>query len=167
MEIFATPGAAGIIEKNENGIDYILIQERVKENAPLENGLLEIPAGKIREFENIYNCLRREILEETGLNVLQIEGEDQSTIFEENGYRVLNYKPFASAQNIAGNYPIIVQAFICKVEGEIIMKTNETRNIRWVSLKDLGNLITNDSKKIYPMHIDTLKCYLKFKGFSW
>jgi len=62
MELFAKPGVGGIIEKNIDGIDYILIQDRCKDDAKLEYGLLEIPAGKIREFENVFDCLRREIV---------------------------------------------------------------------------------------------------------
>ncbi len=51
MELFAKPGVGGIIEKNIDGIDYILVQDRCKADAKSEYGLLEIPAGKIREFE--------------------------------------------------------------------------------------------------------------------
>ncbi len=61
MEKFAISGAGGIIEKCIEGVDCILIQDRFKEDAPLEKGLIEIPAGKIREYENIFDCLRREI----------------------------------------------------------------------------------------------------------
>ena len=64
MELFSKPGVGGIIEKNISGIDYILIQDRYKDDAKSESGLIEIPAGKIREFENIFDCLRREIWEE-------------------------------------------------------------------------------------------------------
>ncbi len=51
MELLAKPGVGGIIEKKINGIDYILIQERYKEDAGTEAGLIEIPAGKIRAFD--------------------------------------------------------------------------------------------------------------------
>jgi len=44
MESFTIPGAGGIIEKVINEKTYILIQERIKEESPLENGLIEIPA---------------------------------------------------------------------------------------------------------------------------
>ncbi len=78
MESFAKPGVGGIIEKNINGIDYILVQDRCKEEATSEFGLLEIPAGEIREFENIFDCLRREIWEETGLKVTNVRGESEA-----------------------------------------------------------------------------------------
>jgi ADP-ribose pyrophosphatase len=163
MEFFSKPGVAGIIEKNINGVDYILIQDRYKDDAKSEAGLLEIPAGKIREFENIFHCLRREIREETGLEVTYIEGENESVIFEENNYKVLNYTPFSCSQNIKGSYPIMVQTFICLASGELLEKTNETKNIRWMPLKELEDLLKNNVGSFYPMHVIALRKYLNIK----
>lgn len=161
MEQFMKPGVGGIIEQIIDGVKYILIQERYKDDAPLEEGLIEIPAGKIREFENIYDCLRREIKEETGLDVVLIEGEADSIILESNGYKVINYEPFASSQNIEGTYPIMVQTFICRVKGDLAASTNETRFLRWISLEELKILLENQSDKFYPMHVNTLRKYIK------
>ena len=168
-ERFMKPGAAGIIEKNVNGARYILVQERFKADAPAEDGLIEIPAGKIREFENIYDCLRREIKEETGLDVLEIEGEAASKVLDSNGYRVLSYEPFASAQNITGTYPIMVQTFICRVCGELVSATNETRFLRWISLEELEFLLEHQYDRFYPMHVNTLRKYLRMNRgvFTW
>ena len=163
MESFAIPGAGAIIEKKINSKDYILVQDRWKDNAPMEKGLIEIPAGKIRAFENIFDCLRREVKEETGLDVIEIEGEAESQVCEINGYKVLNYNPFSSSQNINDHYPIMVQIFICKVSGKIIKMTNETRNIRWISLEELGIALKKCVNSFYPMHVDTLKKYLSYK----
>lgn len=163
MEVFAKPAVGGIIEKRINGMDYILIQERCKDGGGSENGLIEIPAGKIREFENIFDCLRREIWEETGLEVIGVEGEDQVIIIDLNGYKVINYMPFFCAQNIEGNYPIMVQTFICKVKGEMLDRTNESKNIRWILLSELKDMIDKDEKSFYPMHVIALKKYLNIK----
>lgn len=163
MELLAKPGVGGIIEKNIDGIDYILIQDRCKDDAKSEYGLLEIPAGKIREFENVFDCLRREIWEETGLRVTNIKGEDEAAIVENNGYKVLNYTPFSCSQNIEGTYPIMVQTFICNADGELLNRSNETKNIRWIPLIELKELLEGDTSLFYPMHITTLERYLKTK----
>jgi ADP-ribose pyrophosphatase len=163
MEQFAKPGVGGIIEKNIDGIDCILVQDRCKENAKLEFGLLEIPAGKIREFENIFDCLRREIWEETGLKVTHIKGEDEAIVLESNGYKVLNYTPFSCSQNIQGTYPIMVQAFICNAVGELLKTSNEAKNIRWMPILELKKLLENNKSSFYPMHVITLEKYLKMK----
>lgn len=163
MEVLSKPGVGGIIERKINGIDYILLQERYKDDARLEAGLLEIPAGKIREFENIFDCLRREIREETGLQVTYIEGEDEAVITEANGYKVLNYSPFSSSQNLQGTYPIMVQTFICNATGELLKETSETKNLRWISLGELKEVLENKKNSFYPMHFTTLKKYLNMK----
>lgn len=163
MESFAISGVGGIIEKNIDGIDYILVQDRCKDDAKSEFGLLEIPAGKVREFENIFDCLRREIWEETGLRVTNIKGENETVIFEANGYKVLSYSPFSCSQNLQGTYPIMVQIFICSADGELRNSSNETKNIRWIPLTELRDLLESNKDIFYPMHVVTLEKYIKAK----
>ena len=50
-ETFATPAVGAIIRRNINNEPHILIQTRNKANDCGTNGLLEIPAGKVREYE--------------------------------------------------------------------------------------------------------------------
>lgn len=159
MELFAKPGVGGIIQKTIDGMDYILVQDRFKEGAEAERGLIEIPAGKIREFENIFDCLRREIWEETGLTVTNIIGEEDAEIIESNGYQVINYQPFCSSQNIQGNYPIMVQTFLCTAQGEVLTETNESKNIRWLPVQELSKLLDKHVELFYPMHVVALKKY--------
>lgn len=163
MEVFAKPGAAAIIERNIDGVAHVLIQERFKEDIPCENGLIEIPAGKIREFENIFDCLRREVKEETGLEITVIQGEKDAKIFKNHNYKVLTYIPFICAQNTDGHYPIMVEIFLCKAKGNILQNSDEAKNFRWTSLKDLNDLLLNREDDFYPMHFVALKKYIQVK----
>lgn len=160
-ETFAIPGVGGIIIKEFSGEPHILMQNRCKPDGPSENGLIEIPAGKIRAFESIFDALRREIKEETGLTVTKILGEDRAAIYEAGEYRVINFTPFSCAQNVAGAYPIMVFVFLCDVEGELLPYSNEAKDYRWVSVKKLRDLL-KEPERLYPMHVDTLHKYLKY-----
>lgn len=168
IEKYAIPGVGAIIEKEINGENYILIQDRVKdrplEGSNFEIGLLEIPAGKIQEYENVYTCLRREVIEETGLTINKIQGEENSEIISINGYKVLNYTPFSNSQNIEGYYPIMVQVFICNVKESSIngYSSNESKNVRWEKISIIKKML-NDHTKFYPMHISMLQKYIKYK----
>ncbi|WP_028855832.1 NUDIX hydrolase [Psychrilyobacter atlanticus] len=162
-EKFTIPAVRGIIEDNIDGEDVILIQKRFKDSKD-GNGLLEIPAGKIREFEDIFTCLRREIREETGLEVIKIVGEDEAVKVVENGYCVLNYESFSTSQNIGGEYPVMVQIFLCKAKGELLRSSNESQEIQWISLKVLKEKLERSQSDFYPMHISALKKYLKMKN---
>ncbi len=159
LEDFAIPGAAGIIRRRAGGEEWLLVQERAKAGAPLETGLLEIPAGKIRAFENIYDCLRREIREETGCEVTWIQGEDEAVTVELGGYRVLSYRPYASAQNLRGSYPIMVQTFLCEVEALRATGSDESRDVRWMPIEELRSLLETSPGRFYPMHLTTLRAY--------
>lgn len=162
-EKFSIPGVGGIIERKIDEIDHILVQSRCKDDALSEYGLIEIPAGKIREFENIYDCLRREVFEETGLIVDHILDEDESKVFKTQEYEVLNYKPFSCAQNLDGHYPIMVHIFICSANGELVHESNESKDLQWIDLSTLSELLENQSHRLYPMHVQTLKNYIHYK----
>lgn len=160
MEIFAIPCAGAIIESNIDNQKCILIQERYKDSEIIEKGLLEIPAGKIREYENIYDALRREVAEETGLNVVKIQGEDKSCYFECNGYITMNYHPFACTQNLQGGYSIILHTFICHATGTLFDRTNECRSMHWENCLELKRMLEEQPSLFYPMHINALSKYL-------
>jgi len=64
------PIVSAIIEREHGGEKEILVQTRWKpERDPLYSGTLEIPAGGMHVYENVYDAVKREVLEETGLRV--------------------------------------------------------------------------------------------------
>jgi NTP pyrophosphohydrolases including oxidative damage repair enzymes len=159
-EQFAIPGVGGIIIKEIDNIEHILLQTRCKPNAPNEDGLLEIPAGKIRAFENIFDTLKREVKEETGLVVTEVFGENQLPVYDGANYKVINFMPYSCAQNIAGTYPIMVFVFICRVTGDLLEFSDESNNYKWIPCSEVKKLLNEAPKLFYPMHVNTLKRYL-------
>lgn len=57
----------------------------------------------------------------------------------------------------------MVQTFICRASGELLKETNETKNIRWMSLSELQELLESNERAFYPMHVVALEKYLKYK----
>ena len=157
-EIFAKPAVGAIIEKDVNGIKHILIQKRRKNIS--EDGLIEIPAGKIREFENIFDALRREVREETGLTITNIIGENHQTI-ETKSYSTISFSPFCITQNLSGGYSLILFTFICSGEGNLYNKSNESSDIKWIPTNELKLLLDTNPEKFFPMSINSLKKYFE------
>ena len=160
MEKFAVPCVAAIIEKIVNNEKYILIQTRQKEDGAETNGMLELPAGKIREYENIFETLRREVKEETGLTITKILGEDNQISNFIKGNEVISYTPYCITQNLSGVYSIILNTFLCEAKGELLTETNESQNIHWIKIKELKKIFKNYPKKIFLLHINALQKYL-------
>ncbi len=159
-EIFAKPCVGAIIEKNIGDETYILVQTRQKEDGGKTNGMLEIPAGKIREYEEVFSTLRREVMEETGLNITKIHGEDGAVSIETNGVTTVSFTPYCITQNLSGAYSIILNTFLCEAEGELLLNTNETENIHWMRVSDLKRLVAEEPETIFFMHIIALRKYL-------
>ena len=160
MKKFAIPCVAAIIEKIINNEKYILIQTRQKEDGAETNGMLEIPAGKIREYENVFVALRREVKEETGLIITKILGEDNQISNFIKGNEVISYTPYCITQNLSGVYSIILNTFLCEAEGELLTETNESQNIHWIKIEELKKILKNNPEKIFLFHINALQKYL-------
>lgn len=161
MEVFAIPAVGAIIEKAIGNKRYVLIQTRNKNENSKEHGLLEIPAGKVREYENVFEALRREVLEETGLKLTKIFGEEERKESFVNECKTISYQPFCCTQNLSGEHSIILQTFICHAEGDLLEKTNETSNIHWELISNVENMLENNPEKFYQMHINGLKKYIE------
>jgi len=62
-----------IIERFNNEDIEIVIQRRAKQDSSLK---FELPGGRIDLFESLTQALIREVKEETGLDVFEIEGNE-------------------------------------------------------------------------------------------
>ena len=160
-EKFAKPCVAAIIEKTVDGEKYLLMQTRQKEEGASTNGLLEVPAGKIREYENIFLALRREVWEETGLHITKIYGEESCIINEVKDGITLSFTPYCITQNLSGAYSIILNTFLCEAKGELLQSSNESQNIHWEKINNVREKIQKEPDKIFFMHIHALKKYLE------
>ena len=159
-ETFAIPAVGAIIVKRVEDEEFILVQTRKKNNGDGLDGLLEIPEGKIREYENIFEALRREVWEETGLHITSIQGEDDSKLLDVSGNKTIMFSPYCVTQNLSGAYSLILSTFLCEAEGELLEQTNETENIRWISRDELKEIVDNSPESIFLMHVHALRKYL-------
>lgn len=159
-EVFAKSCVGAIIEKVTDNGKYILVQTRQKKDGNETNGMIEIPAGKIREYEDVFSTLRREVWEETGLKITKIYGEDSLVCTQTGDVTTISFNPYCVTQNLSGVYSIILNTFLCEVEGNLIEATNETENVHWEKVSEIERLLRENPEKIFFMHINALKKYL-------
>ena len=162
QEKSAKPAIGAIIERIIDGKKHIIIQQRWKQNGDETNGQYELPAGKIREYENAYDTVIREVFEETGLKVTKIKGEEEKVYSKDT--KTISFMPFCVTQNLENAYSIICNHFICEAEGEPVSETDESKNIRWIEIQELAKLLKDNKSKFFIMNVNALEKYLKLNN---
>ena len=92
------------------------------------NNAWEIPGGKRENNEDIVDALKREVKEETGLNINNYKLVYVSTIFEND----LVLKPFLNI------------GYLCFTEESDIIISNEHLDYKWVDVEDLRKYLDKD-----------------------
>ncbi|WP_235075127.1 NUDIX hydrolase [Paenibacillus alvei] len=149
-----------IIERDFNNERQIVIQTRNKPNESLK---IELPGGRIEPYESLTQALRREVREETGLEVTEIEGEDTriDTTGIDPEFEVECMKPFGAYQTIRGPIDSVGYYFRCKAEGEIVKSGDETTDIKWITIKELSDLINSNPLQFSNVDRAGIIYYLK------
>jgi 8-oxo-dGTP diphosphatase len=150
-----------IIERTLNGTIEIVVQIR---NKPGESQRLELPGGRIEQYESLVTALIREVKEETGLDVIEIEGEDTriDTVGIDPSFEVECIKPFGAYQTIRGPVDSVGVYFRCKVHGELLISGDETKNPRWITVNELRQLMNDDPLQFSDVDRAGVIFYLKY-----
>jgi len=136
VEVSMHCNCRAIIEREGERGREILIQVRDK---PYEGGTsLELPGGRVEEFESLADALRREVREETGLDLWYIEGEHAR--IETNGVdtNVECVQPFAVYQTLRGPVDSMGVYFLCQAEGQLLEMGDETHQPRWMPVSEIA-----------------------------
>lgn len=160
-EIFAVPCVGALIHRIVNGEPCVLLQERRKPGIGVEDGLLELPAGKLRAYESVFDALRREVQEETGLILTHIFGESGTHRRGVLGYDVQTFMPYCVTQNLSAGYSIVLSTFLCEADGDPAAQAGETAAPRWMPLAMIALKLEQEPEAFYPLHVNALLKYLE------
>jgi len=159
------PFIGAIIERGDKENKEVLIQTRSNIRGPQEyNGTYEFCAGIMDiPFENVFDTVKREIFEETGLKLKEIKDLNKTKTFKsKNGDLSFGFRPFCCTQMIKGGCPWIGFIFICEVEeGELKAQEDENKDLHWVSVKEFKNIFDNNPEKIFPLEIPAWEYYFE------
>lgn len=155
---------SAILEKTESGERKVFFQTRWKPIvSPAYTGLLEIPAGGVKGYEDVYETVRREVEEETGLHVVRFINDFQSEITENRPHdKSKVFVPFLCQEVLEtiDGMPWVGFVFRCEVEGEIKMQESEAKDPRWLTIDEIKGLLENHPENIFPLQYPVLKYYI-------
>ncbi|HEU0292177.1 MAG TPA: NUDIX hydrolase [Anaerolineales bacterium] len=155
-----------IVERERDGDVEVLLQTRWKpERDPVYSGTLEIPAGGIMAYENIYAAAKREVWEEIGLRVTRFDPDIRTPPYAPRDDDCFAFLPFCCQQQLKGGIPRIGVVFICRVEeAEVKPKAGEAREAFWVKLEALRDIVGKQPQTIFTLQLPVLNYYLQRKG---
>lgn len=160
-ESLVIPNVYAIVH-DKSDLNLILLQERWKPKSdPLNSGKLELPGGKWRAFESAFECLKREVEEETG--VLVEELYHTATIHRDRAEHqcVETTVPFAVVQMLEGPYPSALTVFRCSAKGRPASSGDGSRNAAWWRANDIESLIANSPERFTMLSLAALKQLLE------
>jgi 8-oxo-dGTP diphosphatase len=159
---FPVPIVSAIIERQRGDAREILVQIRWKpEKDPVYSGTFEIPAGGIELHESVYDALKREVFEETGLTVIGFRPDVRTKTHSHNGDDVFAFLPFCCQQQITGQNRVGF-VFVCVVAdgSDPVPFPDEVKEIRWVSIGELRALLAESPERIFTFQRPVLEFYL-------
>lgn len=156
---------SAILLKKQEGEFKFFLQTRWKPQiSPTYSGMIEIPAGGIDAYENVYDALKREIKEETNLDIIKIVDDYRGNIIESSkNNKAFVFKPYICQQVLETNngLPWIGFVFLCEVEGEVIINGDEAKDPKWVSIKELEEIVRKEAINIFPLQLPVLKYFVE------
>lgn len=157
-EPLTIPFVGAIIERRISGRVHILIQTRHKpDKDPKYTGTLEIPGGKLRAGESVFETLKREIEEEAGLELQKIYN-DEILAYPNRDDSSEIFFPFCVTQMTQGPFAGFI--FVCEAEGEPKNSTDEAKNIQWIDKEELRQIVKEHPEQIYTAFLGPLNYYL-------
>ncbi len=153
---------SAIIERERDGTVEVLVQTRWKPDTdPVYSGTIEIPAGGMHAYEDVYDTVRREVFEETGLRVTSFHPDVRTRTYAPKDDDCFAFVPFCCQQQLRGGIPRVGFVFVCRVaEGEPVPQHGEVRDIRWITKSELRTLVTDTPERIFTLQLGVLDYYL-------
>jgi 8-oxo-dGTP diphosphatase len=151
--------ARAIIERETPTGKEIVLQIR---NKPHEGGKwLELPGGRVEEYESLVEALKRELCEETGLQVTHIAGLETKVIAHTRYTDVECLQPFAVYQTTRGPVDSMGVYFHCQAEGSLVESGDETQAPRWVEMTQVAAWMDENPEQFDWIDHAGLLFYLK------
>ena len=119
----------------------------------------------MRAYENVYDAVKREVLEETGLHVTNFYPDRQTKTYAPNHDDCFAFIPFCCQQQTKGGIPRVGFVFLCHVEDkEPVPKLDEVCDVQWMKKSELQKIFEEAPERIFTLQLGVLEYYFLYDG---
>ena len=154
------PVVRGIV-RDVGAPDRIILQRR-DEPGEVVQGLLEIPGGRWHAGESPEQALRREVSEETGLEVVAVGGVSLDVIDDHRA--MATTEPLAVVSGVDGAFPAAHMILLVEARGEPRPEPGESADVRWWDVADVVAAMRDDRSGFIPSSYAALEAYFAWVG---
>jgi len=132
--------ARAIIERINEDKPEVIVQFHSKRQH------YEFPGGQVEFCESFFDAVKREVKEETGLDVIEATGQDNYIRTDNDpNFAVECFRPWAVYKIVHSNfYDTMGVLFKCRVVGEPSEKGDNSYDIKWIGLDELQNMLDTE-----------------------
>lgn len=152
------PVVRGIVRSVQDR-DLIILQRRDDPDESVR-GSLEIPGGRWHAGESPADALRREIAEETGLEVVAIDGVDVEALDDRRS--MATTRPLAVVSGVSGAFPAVHMILVVDATGEPRPEPGETAEVQWWLATEIRAALRAERSQFVPSTHAALNAYFSF-----
>ncbi len=131
------------IIREQSGVEEVYVQRRMK--AHEGKFPIELPGGQLEEYESLLDCLKREVKEETGFDVMEVvDSLEYVKTKSMQGFVVECMSPFAVYQTVEGPVDSMGVYFKCYVSGNGLAIGDDSERVGWVTREELARFVEKD-----------------------
>lgn len=160
-EQFAYPTVTALIEREKEGEIEVLVQVR-RDTDERYDQTLELPTGKIRSGETPFEAMKREVVEENGLEVASLIDTPSSSLFKPFDDPSSAFIPFMCVWQTFGDKSWCGFVIRCRVKDhQPFHESEEVREIKWIPQKKLRSIFETEPQSINSFHLGIFELYCK------
>ena len=138
----------------------LLILQRRDDPTESVRGAYEIPGGRWRAGEDPLDAITRELREETGLDVVRVEGIEVDRLDARRA--IASVSPLVVVAGVDGAFPALHVVLVTDAAGEPRSKPGESADVRWWHLDEVRASMDREREAFVPSTFAALTAYLSW-----